>query len=90
MNKELTRSRSRDRLVNTINETIINDGAKKILDFAEVAIGDSGCFKSYRAKVLRVLNDVTRKLQIEIKNHYIVEYDSNMESVMVIGKGEGQ
>lgn len=89
MTKDILQDKYQDKLVHCINETIINEGAKKILDFAEVSIGDDGRFKSYRAKVLRVLNDVVRKLQIEIKSHYEVKYNSNMESVMIVGKGEG-
>lgn len=87
--KDIVQAKSKDKLIGNVREVIINDGAKKILDFAEVTIGDSGRFKSYRAKVLRVLNDVVRKLQNEITSHYTVEYESNMESVVEVRREDG-
>jgi hypothetical protein len=87
--RNTVKEKSKEKLMGTIKETIINDAAKKVLDFAEVSIGDSGRYKSFRAKTLRVLNDIVRKLSIEIQNHYDVEYDSNRESVAVISKNTG-
>ena len=84
--RNTVKEKSKEKLMGTVKETIINDAAKKILDFAEVSIGDPGRYKSFRAKTLRVLNDIVRKLNIEISSHYDVEYESNAESIAVITK----
>ena len=45
---------------------------EKVLDFAEVAIGDRNVYKSYRAKVLRLGNNAIRACSKELELNYEV------------------
>ncbi len=78
--------KSRARLKEFLKKSIINECGGSILDIAEVAVSNKDAFKSFRAKVLRILNDGLRKVDFELDSHYNVKYDSNMESVFVIKK----
>lgn len=57
---------------------------EKVLDFAEVAIGDKNVYKSFRAKVLRLGNNAIRACSKEIEMNYTVKWDPQVKSEDVI------
>ena len=57
---------------------------EKVLDFAEVAIGDKNVYKSFRAKVLRLGNNAIRTCQKEIDMNYTVKWDPQIKSEDII------
>lgn len=82
--------KSREKLKNLIKDKVIHTGGRSVLDLAEVAIGNKESYNRFRAKSLRILNNLVREIQSEIDAHYTVDYDSRMESVVQFGKGEGE
>jgi len=57
---------------------------EKVLDFAEVAIGDKNVYKSFRAKVLRLGNNAIRTCGKEIEMNYTVKWDPQVKSEDII------
>jgi hypothetical protein len=57
---------------------------EKVLDFAEVAIGDKNVYKSFRAKVLRLGNNAIRATSKEIDMNYTVKWDPQVKSEDII------
>jgi len=82
--------KSREKLKNLIKDKVIHTGGRSVLDLAEVAIGNKESYNRFRAKALRILNNLVRDLQAEIDSHYVVNFDSKMESIVEFNKGEGK
>ena len=76
-----------DRSKETLNGFVkdeITHFFEKVLDFAEVAIGDKNVYKSFRAKVLRLGNNAIRACNKEIDMNYTVKWDPQVKSEDVI------
>lgn len=75
--------KSRDKLQEFVR-TEITHFFEKVLDFAEVAIGDKNVYRSFRAKVLRLGNNAIRSCQKELESHYDIKWAPKVESEDVI------
>jgi hypothetical protein len=80
-------SRSRAKFVKKVKE--VHDRASgQILDLVHVSLGDEGKFKAIRSKILRVINDAGRNFDKELERHYVMEYVSTVDDVIVVGSGQ--
>jgi len=77
--------RSREKFIKRIKE-VNNKASGQILDLIDVSLGDEGKFKAIRSKILRVINDVGRLLEKELETHYLMEYDSTVDDIIVVTK----
>jgi hypothetical protein len=79
-------TRSRAKFLKKIKE--VHDRASgQILDLVDVSLGDEGKFKAIRSKILRVINDAGRNFDKELERHYLMEYVSTSDDVIVFGSG---
>jgi hypothetical protein len=79
-------ARSRAKFLKKIKE--VHDRASgQILDLVDVSLGDEGKFKAIRSKILRVINDAGRNFDKELERHYLMEYVSTADDVIVFGSG---
>ena len=77
-------TRSRDKFQKKVKE--VHDRVSgQILDLVDVSLGDDGKFRSIRSKILRVINDAGRAFQKELAEHYVMEYVSTVEDIIVVG-----
>lgn len=88
MERKSVKEKSKDKLIKEIEEAVIREAAHKLLDLAEVSIGDKDRYNVFRAKALRILNNAVRQLELDIRGHYVVEYESNLESVAQVTHGK--
>jgi hypothetical protein len=65
--------KDKDRLQAFVKDEIIHF-FEKVLDFAEVAVGDKNVYKAFRAKVLRLGNNAVRTCDKEMEMNYIVKW----------------
>ena len=82
MNSDIVQEKSKDKLKDLISQHVVKGCGGDILDMAEVAIGNPDVYKSFRRKVLRILNDQVRSLHLELDKKYTVDFDSNMDSII--------
>ena len=76
-------ARSREKFQKKIKE--VHDRASgQILDLVDVSLGDEGKFRAIRSKILRVINDSGRLFHKELENHYIMEYISTVDDVIMV------
>jgi hypothetical protein len=76
--------KSREKFQKTVKE-IHDKVAGQVLDLVDVSLGDEGKFKAIRSKILRLINDAGRLFQKELERHYVMEYVSTSEDVIVVG-----
>ena len=65
-------------------EVRFTQGLEEILDYAELAIGDTTRWKSFRSKVLRSGNNAIRDLKSDLEDHYKVLFVPTNEDVIKI------
>ena len=53
-------------------DTIMKEVLEGVLDFSEVAVGDSGRYAALRSKILKLVNNGIRQLQKNVNNNYEV------------------
>ena len=75
--------RSKEKLVSFVSAEVTNMFGN-ILDFTELAVGDSTRYRILRSKVLKISNDTIRNITKEIEDRYSVEYESPIKDILVI------
>lgn len=77
--------RSKEKLVSFVSGEITNMFGN-ILDFTELAVGDSSRYRILRSKVLKISNDAIRKITKEIEDRYSIDYEAPINEVLVINR----
>jgi len=77
--------RSKEKLVSFVSGEITNMFGN-ILDFTELAVGDSSRYRILRSKVLKISNDAIRKITKEIEDRYSIDYEAPVNEVLVINR----
>ncbi len=75
--------RSKDKLKRDVAKEITKL-FDQVLDISEVAIGDSGRYKPFRAKVLRTGNDAIREVKKLLDRNYTVEFVPSNEDIIEV------
>lgn len=91
MEKKETQIQSRSRLKFQAKIKEVHDKTSgQVLDLVDVALGDDGKFKAIRPKILRALNDARRICEKELETHYLMEYVSTVDDVIVVGDNDNK
>ena len=77
--------RSKEHLKKVIDKEV-TQLFESALDYAQVACSHKDTFKALRSKILRVGNDCIRNLKDELDKHYDVNFKSDTEDIIEVGR----